>query len=334
MRASGEPKVDVGIPTFGRPRYVREAVESVLKQSLQDWRLVIQEDGPGGGEVQDAVEEYLSDPRVEYRATGERVGAARNMTRLVQHGSAPYVGLLHDDDLWEPEFLERRVAFLDGHPTCGFVFSGHLDIDGEGRLRGRSGLPLPEGEHGPEVFVPIVLREDIVDTPTVLVRRSAYESAGPWFDERFPHLYDWEIWIRLGLVSSAGFLATWDAAYRWHGEQSSAERFRAWEYLGVFDEGTRLVTERAPELNLAPREQTRLRAGYRLSMAIDELTAGRRRPALRNTLSALRMRPLSVTDHRLPAVFVGMVFGGPGRRAVAALRRFRYQRSVRPDESS
>jgi glycosyltransferase involved in cell wall biosynthesis len=331
VSAGDTPLVDVGIPTAGRPDYVREAVESVLNQSLQGWRLVIQEDGPGGGDVQAAVAEYLSDPRVDYRATGEHVGAARNMSKLVQLGSAPYVGLLHDDDLWGPEFLERRVEFLHAHPACGFVFSGHLDIDAGGHLRGRSRLALPEGEHGSEVFVPIVLREDIVDTPTVLVRRSAYESVGAWFDEGIPHLYDWEIWIRLGLASNAGFLATWDASYRWHGAQSSAERHRAWEYLEVFENGCRLVAERAPELSLPPREQTRLRAGYRLSMALDELAAGRRRPALRNGLAALRLRPLAVLDRRTPAVLAGLVLGRGARRAMAALRRLRFRRGARPD---
>ena len=323
--------MDVGIPTFGRPRYVREAVESVLAQTLASWRLVIQEDGPGGEAVREAVEEYLTDPRVEYRATGEHVGAARNMTELLRAGSAPYVGLLHDDDRWDPEFLERRVDFLHAHPGCGFVFSGHTDIDGEGRARGRSELPLPEGEHPPETFVPMVLRHDLVDTPTVLVRRSAYEDAGARFDERFPHLYDWEMAIRLGLVSNAGFLATWDAAYRWHGAQSYMDPNRAAEYLGVFEAGGRLVAERAPHLALPASETARLRAGYRLSVALDELGAGRRREAARQTGAALRARPLAALDRRVPAIAAGVVLGRPGRRAVAALRRVLRRRAARPD---
>jgi len=68
--------------------------------------------GPGGGPVADAVAPYLGDPRVRYSSTGTPVGAAGNMTALINSETAPYVALLHDDDRWEPDFLARRVAFL------------------------------------------------------------------------------------------------------------------------------------------------------------------------------------------------------------------------------
>jgi GT2 family glycosyltransferase len=331
LSLSGSPLVDVGIPTFGRPRYVREAVESVLAQSFSRWRLVIQEDGPGGGAIREAVEDYLSDPRVEYMATGSRVGPARNMTALLQSGSAPYVGLLHDDDLWSPEFLERRVRFLEAHPDSGMVFSGHVDIDGEGRRRGRSSLPLPAGEHGAEVFLPLILRHDVVATPTVLVRRSAYDAAGPYFDERFPHLYDWEVSIRLGLVASVGVLAEWDACYRWHGEQSATESFRAREYLGVFQKGDRLAAERVPELRVPETERRRTEARLLVSVALDDVAAGRPRAALRELAGALRTSPRVAADRRVPAALAGALLGRRARAAVVRMRARAFERSTRPD---
>ena len=44
------------------------------------------------------------------------------------------MALLHDDDLWAPEFLERRVAFLDANPSCGLVFSVADFIDDQGSV--------------------------------------------------------------------------------------------------------------------------------------------------------------------------------------------------------
>jgi hypothetical protein len=48
--------------------------------------------------------------------------------------TAPYMALLHYDDRWSPEFLARRVAFLERHPSCAMAFAGGQVIDEDGRL--------------------------------------------------------------------------------------------------------------------------------------------------------------------------------------------------------
>jgi GT2 family glycosyltransferase len=133
VRADPAPAVDVGIPTCGRPSYPVEAVESVLAQTLAQRRLTVSEDGRGSDAVAAAVAPYLSDPRVRDVVTGQRLGAGRHMTHLIRTGSAPYVGLLHDDDRWGPRFLGRRGAFLDANAACGSVArAGSPSITGAG----------------------------------------------------------------------------------------------------------------------------------------------------------------------------------------------------------
>ena len=63
--------VDVAIPTYGQPRYLRDAVESVMAQTISSWRLTIFENGAGTAAVQDALHTYLDDPRVTFIRTGE-----------------------------------------------------------------------------------------------------------------------------------------------------------------------------------------------------------------------------------------------------------------------
>src|ERR1700752_1406565 len=92
--------VDIGIPTFGEPRFLAETIESVLRQTFTGWSLTISENGPGSPAVAAAIDPFLSDSRVRYVTTGQNLGGARNSTKLVQAGSSPYVALLHDDDRW------------------------------------------------------------------------------------------------------------------------------------------------------------------------------------------------------------------------------------------
>jgi hypothetical protein len=183
--------------------------------------------------------------------------------------------------------------------------------------------------------VPVILRHDVVGTPTLLARRAAYRAAGERFDARFARLYDWEMTIRLALEGSVGFLAVRDAAYRTHGRQSSAEpEGRAPEYLAVFEHADALVAERAPGLRLPRGERARLLAGFRLSVAVDAATKGRAGEAARMLAAAVRGWPPALFERRVLATLSAILLGGPGRRVVAAARLRAHQRRVAPDEPS
>ena len=185
--------VDVAIPVYERSTFVAEAVRSVLAQTRGDWRLTVSEDGPGNGAVRAAVEPFLDDPRISHVTTGTRVGLAAHKTRLIRTGSAPYVAILDDDDLWDEEWLARRVEFLERHPECGFVFSEHLDIDDGGTVIGETPFLFPEGVLSRETFMRTCMQRNVVGTPTMLVRRTAYEACGDAFDTRFPRICDYEV---------------------------------------------------------------------------------------------------------------------------------------------
>ena len=322
-----EPLVDVGIPTHGRPHYLVEAIECVLAQSFDRWRLVVSEDGPG--EAAGVVEPYLRDPRVRYLASEERLGAQGNHTKLLTLGGAPYVAFLHDDDLWERDFLTRRVAFLEANPDCGFVFSANTQIDEHGPETGRSRPVVPEGVHLPEEFAPLLLRRSVVGgIHTALARRAAYEAVGARFDERFA-FFDWEMWLRLALRFPVGYLALWDVAYRVHGEQISVQGRWGEQRIAFYEHLDALVEQMLPAAALSPSERRSRRSSAFLSAALDAIEAAERRRALARLGSALLARPRAVLDARVPGLVLGLALGRPGRRALLRLRGASRRRGLR-----
>jgi glycosyltransferase involved in cell wall biosynthesis len=321
--------VDVGIPTRERPELVCEAVESVLAQTHGNWRLRISENGQAGSATEAALQPYLSDPRISYSATAVAVTGPENWTRLIQQGDAPYVALLHDDDLWDPDWLERRVAFLDRNRDCGFVFSGNKEIDSSGNLVAETEFVLPEGLHPPQIVFPLLYSHNVIGQPTMLVRRSAYEAVGPYFDGAFFPYWDYEMCLRLAAHFPGGYLAVRDCSYRMHDVRMTfTVRHFGKGYLEVLDRADQMLEE-LPRLHVSPRLRHRRRAQALLTAALDSIEEGERSTAREVLREAVRTYPRIVFDLRFPTGVVALLTGKRSSRALARARYEVHHRNIR-----
>lgn len=115
-----KPKVTVLISTYNRPQYLAEAIESVINQRLQDWELIVLNDG--GVDVREVVEKF-ADPRIIYVPDTVNRGAARRFNQGLNLARGEYVVYLGDDDLFYPNHLEVLAKALDEHPEVALAYS-------------------------------------------------------------------------------------------------------------------------------------------------------------------------------------------------------------------
>jgi hypothetical protein len=262
---------------------------------------------------------YLKDPRVRYVCNRRALGAQRNLTKLVAAAQAPYLTLLHHDDRWHADFLARRVNFLRKNPNCGFVFGESIDIDQGGRELRRPESRLREGLHDPDAFVPTLLSRHLVGPPSTLIRTSAFNAVGPYFDERFV-VFDLEVWLRLALRFPVGYLKVWDSEYRWHDEQLSKRA--EWGKQGIlFEDHLDTLLQRADlAVGRAVGSRVHKRAEALLSAAMDAAEAGHRGEALKRLGEAGHLRPRAILNPRTAATIFSAAAGGLGRRWLRRLR--------------
>jgi hypothetical protein len=302
---------------------------------MRGWRLVLSENGCEPNPAIAALVAELDDDRIEHSPTQAELTGAANSTRLLRYGTAPYVAILHDDDWWDPEFLERRVDFLEQHADCAYVFGGNRLVDEHDREFGRSRPALAHGAHPPEHYVPLLLeRQGMPMPPTALLRRSACEAAGATFDERFP-AWDYLFYLRLAVRYPVGYLDVWDSAFRVHAQQQTyGERWG--ERKVVYEDAiAELLEQEAPHLALAPRVRRRRRADAFFSAALDAVESGDRQSALKLLGRGLRVSPAAVANPRL-AVVLAVAAGGDAlrprlTRARSLVRRRNYLRGRRPE---
>ena len=105
------PAVTAIIPTYNRPHLIGHSIESALAQTFDDLVVLVGDNG-GSPLTEDIVRSY-DDPRVRYIRHPSSLGGQGNFLALVERADTPLVASLHDDDSWEPDFLEKTLPLLE-----------------------------------------------------------------------------------------------------------------------------------------------------------------------------------------------------------------------------
>ncbi len=188
------PKWSVMIPTFNCALLLRETLASVLAQDPGPDRMQIEvvDDVSTKDDPEAVVKECAPPGRVTFHRHPQNVGAIANFNACIVRSRGELVHILHGDDSVEPGFYAKMERLADQHPRCALIAARAVIIDEDGIATGVSPDFPGEGEiAAPDEFHyhnPFV-------TPGVVVRRGFYEEHGG-FDPRFPHVADWEMWLR------------------------------------------------------------------------------------------------------------------------------------------
>lgn len=132
VASSTEPLVSVVIPTYNRPALVHEAIASALRQTYQNFEILVR-DNASTDETRKVVQSF-SDPRIRYHRQPENVGPTENVISGCREARGDYIANLHDDDIWEPDFLEKLVPPLEQNSDAAIAFSDHYIIDADGKI--------------------------------------------------------------------------------------------------------------------------------------------------------------------------------------------------------
>jgi glycosyltransferase involved in cell wall biosynthesis len=184
-------KVSVVIPTHNRAEFLPTAIDSVLKQSFQDFELVVVDDASIDATAK--VRDKFHDVRIHwFRHDRPRGGAATRNTGII-HSRGEYVAFLDDDDEWYPDKLARQMeVMLGSEPQVGAVYTGYVIVDRtSGGVRGRM-VPTRRGN----LHDRLLESNPIGGTSSVLLKRSCLEKVG-LFDESLPSFQDYDLWIRI-----------------------------------------------------------------------------------------------------------------------------------------
>lgn len=209
------PLVTVIIPTFNREKYIGETIQSVLDQTLNDFEIIIIDDGSTDGTK--AVVCSFSDDRIHYIYQSNRGrSAARNHALNIARGR--YITFLDSDDVYLPKKLQLQVDFLDTHPEFGMVYTSAYCMDEAGDLLNDTYIATVSGQIYKDIafYVPVT-----ITLPTVMVRREVFDKTGG-FDEKMDRFEDTDMWRRIAREFLVGAIPEFTCRLRTHTGNSLA----------------------------------------------------------------------------------------------------------------
>ncbi len=157
---SPPPTVGIGMPVFNGERYVAQAIESVLAQTLVDLELVICDNASTDRTPEICRDHASRDPRIRYVRHSENLGAHPNYNRSFELARGRYFKWAAHDDVLQPGFLRACVDMLEQNTDAALCQSDIDYIDEEGRSIGTRPSHLPGAESNDPVirFAALVLR--------------------------------------------------------------------------------------------------------------------------------------------------------------------------------
>lgn len=213
------PVVSVTICMHNASRYICETLDSVFAQTLQDFEIIVVDDGSTDGSSE-LVEGRYRDRRLSIlRQQQQTLRIARPVSLAQAKGT--YFAILDSDDVWAPTKLERQVAAACAAPHTGLVFSDCELIDPNGATIGRLSdqfdferIDLSAGQ----AHLELLRRGNFVSISTAFAPVAAVRRLGG-FNYSYQYVNDYDLWLRLARCHTLTFIPDPLAKYRIHETQ-------------------------------------------------------------------------------------------------------------------
>jgi predicted O-linked N-acetylglucosamine transferase (SPINDLY family)/GT2 family glycosyltransferase len=195
------PKVSVVLPTYNQERYISDAIESVLHQTYQDFEIIIVNDASSDQTV-NGIQAY-SDARIRLFSLEQNQGESAATNFGIQQAQGEWITILHSDDIFTPNKLEKQIDFITQNPQVAAVLSQVQIIDETGQvlLPGKHPLQRVFAQPNRSRFQWLnyfFTKDNCLCQTSSMIRRQCYDKMG-FYDLRFRQIPDFDFWVRFCL---------------------------------------------------------------------------------------------------------------------------------------
>ena len=210
------PTVSIIMNCLNCSKYLREAIDSVYAQTYKDWEIILW----GNASTDSSAEIAKSyDGRLRYFRSEETVplGKARNLA--IGQARGEYIAFLDCDDIWLPEKLEKQIPLFYRDRETAIVISNAIRFN----EKGNNALFCKKKPKTGYVFREL-LTNYFICLSTAVISRRVLDDLDEWFDFRFSHIEDAELFTRIAYTWHLDYVDAPLVKNRIHKESSTYQR--------------------------------------------------------------------------------------------------------------
>jgi len=195
--------ISIVLATYNGAQYLREQIDSILCQTIQDFELVVCDDGSTDNTVSLLSEYTQRDERIQVYVNNHNLGFKKNFETAISKSKGKYVALCDQDDIWLPDHLEILLEKMkdDTQVVCGkpvFVDENNKELPSEYDYLLMYCYPKSNEDTARHIF----LGRSTYQGASMLIRRSFFDKALPIPEGAYYH----DSWFAILACFMEGFV--------------------------------------------------------------------------------------------------------------------------------
>ncbi len=209
------PIISVVITAYNGEKFIKEAVDSVLNQTFNDYEIIVVDDG-SSDKTQSILKEYKNKIRYFYQ---NNAGTASARNCGIREAKGEYIAFLDQDDIYLPNKIEKCLDYFRLHKECGLVYSDMFVADQDGKAIYNW---LTTKKYFSEGYIyENLLRECFFCPSAAVIRRDILVAVGG-FDKEIRGTEDYDLWLRIARHHKIGLVK--EPLVKWRSHDSNTSR--------------------------------------------------------------------------------------------------------------
>jgi glycosyltransferase involved in cell wall biosynthesis len=212
-----DPYVSVIVPNYNHARYLKDRIDSILKQTFTDFELIIIDDASNDYSM-DIIRSYESHPRVKIFENKKNSGSTfKQWDKGIDLATGKLIWIAESDDIAHHQMLEVLVMLMKRHPSVGIAYSQSAYIDKDNKIIGthlENTVSLDKSlwrrnfvMDGNNLLSKYMIVTNVIpNASAVLFKKSAYLNCGG-ADKNTRLCGDWKTWSKMLANHDVGFIA-------------------------------------------------------------------------------------------------------------------------------
>lgn len=183
------PKISVVMSAYNAEKYIKIAIQSVLRQTYQDFEFIIINDGSTDNTL--SVVKEFKDRRIKIVENAENIGLTSSLNNGIAIAKGEYIARMDADDVSLPLRFETQIKFLSRNPDYALIGSSFYQIDETGEIVSFTKVLTENSEINSNL-----IHQNWFGHGSVMMRKTAFVECGG-YSSNFKYAQDYDLWLRI-----------------------------------------------------------------------------------------------------------------------------------------